>query len=752
MSVYDILWVGDLRFTGGTGTAIAEEISASIAAGYRCGLIPMRSSILAFPHPINPRIRAFIDRGDVDLLDPRESVACRLCCLYHPQSFTHFPSSPPRIDAAIKLLIATHPPFEGDGTTVYDAAAIDRHVQEILGGGVLWAPVGPAVRRQLCQLMPPLPLLDSDWVGVIDTANWQIDGQGALEGQPVLGRHSRPDAAKWPDTREQVLTVYPDCPEITVKVLGDGPFLRDLVSPMPVNWQVFAFNQLTPLAFLRQIGVFVYFHHSRWVEAFGYAILEALAARVPVILPRHFEALFGTAAVYAEPRDVRAMVENFYTKPSLYNEQCAHARELVGQRFGQGTHRARVEALIGPPGGNAVPVARQDNGEPTSKTSKKTVRGRRRVLFMSSNGVGMGHLTRLLAMARRLPPTMDRIFLTMSRAARHVQDFGFPVEYLPFHGYLGCDIRLWNHHLRQDLTERFAFYRPDVVVFDGNVPYDGLINAMASTPATPLVWSRRSMWTEGAGRDHIWRERFADAVIEPAEIAGDLDRGLTTDYRGKTRKVDPVLLLDRQELLTREQARSELGLAQKRPTCLVQLGAGNNFDTARLRGAVLDSLLQRPDLQIVWLDWAIAENEIELPSSIRRIKTYPLARYLNAFDVAVSAAGYNAYHELLSHGLPTLFVPNEHPMMDDQLARAYHAELHGLGLMLRRRDCYRVEETVGRLLDPEEQIAIRNRCAKLAFGKGAFEAARILEEMAYTCRADLDPASDIIPALRRFGG
>ena len=45
-----------------------------------------------------------------------------------------------------------------------------------------------------------------------------------------------------------------------------------------------------------------------------------------------------------------------------------------------------------------------------------------------------------------------------------------------------------------------AFYDPRVVVFDGNVPYQGLIEARASHPNRPFVWLRRGMWRADAGR------------------------------------------------------------------------------------------------------------------------------------------------------------------------------------------------------------------------------------------------------------
>ena len=43
--------------------------------------------------------------------------------------------------------------------------------------------------------------------------------------------------------------------------------------------------------------------------------------------------------------------------------------------------------------------------------------------------------------------------------------------------------------------------------------------------------------------------------------------------------------------------------------------------------------------------------------SSRLDATFPMSRYFRAFDLAVAAAGYNAFHELIAFGVPTLFVP-----------------------------------------------------------------------------------------------
>ena len=55
-----------------------------------------------------------------------------------------------------------------------------------------------------------------------------------------------------------------------------------------------------------------------------------------------------------------------------------------------------------------------------------------------------------------------------------------------------------------------------------------------------------------------------------------------------------------------------------------------------------------------------------LPEGVVGLRaTYPMSRYFNAFDAAIAAAGYNAYHELIALGVPSLFVPM-HRETDDQ--------------------------------------------------------------------------------------
>ena len=243
----------------------------------------------------------------------------------------------------------------------------------------------------------------------------------------------------------------------------------------------------------------------------------------------------------------------------------------------------------------------------------------------------------------------------------------------------------------------------------------------------------------GAGRVALERARYFDAVLEPRDLAERYERGGTAYHGEHRRPVEPILLLDQDELLDRAAARAELGLDPDRPAFLIQLGSRNNYDYGELFEIAHAHLRQRYDVQLAVAEWLIAEAAPDLPAGAIRLQTYPLCRYFRAFDGAISAVGYNSFHELIHHGLPAIFVPNEHPSMDDQLMRALFAARRGLGWCVRTAEPYRVRAAIDRLMDPAERAAIRERCRARAPGNGAAAAAALVEEMVLSLPAAAAP-------------
>jgi len=339
-------------------------------------------------------------------------------------------------------------------------------------------------------------------------------------------------------------------------------------------------------------------------------------------------------------------------------------------------------------------------------------------MYVSSNGFGMGHLTRLMAMARRRSPGVDAYVVSMSRAVPVVAELGLPFEYIPSRDDLGIGARRWRAVFADRFAEVLARERPDVVVFDGVHPYEGVLESRAVLPGVALVWSRRAMWRPGLGSRQLVSSRVFDVVVEPGELAAALDAGATA-RRTDAVRVAPVTLLDDTELLAREQAAAELGIDADRPAALVTLGVGALKDVESDVGRVVRALTGLPGMQVVVTRPAIATRDAGVPDGVVGVSVYPIARHLRAFDLAVAAAGYNSFHELVGSGVPTAFVANRSTGRDDQPARARWAEAAGVGLDVPLLDAGGVGRVVRELGDPAVRERLRGALAAVAGPNGA---------------------------------
>jgi UDP:flavonoid glycosyltransferase YjiC (YdhE family) len=357
----------------------------------------------------------------------------------------------------------------------------------------------------------------------------------------------------------------------------------------------------------------------------------------------------------------------------------------------------------------------------------------RSILFVSSNGVGLGHLTRQMAVAERLPTGWHPTFMTMSYGASLLRAAGHLALFMPHHKALGIDQAEWNLHLEEELALAIRCARPQAVVYDATAIFSGFVEALARQSDLFSIWMRRPMWREVHRKFLALSDRFS-VVIEPGELADEFDHGPTKEVRDNVVLVPPVLHLAPNERLERAEARAFLGVPDGMTVVALQLGSGNNFDMRGVRSAVLKALLDRPDTLVLDIRSPIrADFEPDEPLGPRHriVELYPSFRYSRAFDAAVVAPGYNTFHENVLGAVPTLFVPNEADEMDLQLNRARWAEQSGLGLVMRRdHDIDKAGAVVERLLDAGERNIISKRCNAIAWTNGADVIARHIEEHA----------------------
>ena len=359
---------------------------------------------------------------------------------------------------------------------------------------------------------------------------------------------------------------------------------------------------------------------------------------------------------------------------------------------------------------------------------------------MTSNGTGMGHLSRMLAIALAAGDTIDGTMLSLSVAFPVVSRHGLTGEYCPSPERHFMPRHLWQGYLRRRLVALAREIDAEVLAFDGVVPYPGLLAALADLGDLPAVWIRRGMWRPGGAGLSLARSGQFDLVIEPGDLASPGDRGATA-RRTDAVRVPPVSLIDVVDRLDRVTASAALGIDPDRPAALVTLGIGSLGDVATPGAIAVTALREDPSWQICVTRPGAAAVDMPVgdPARVTPLDgVYPLARYLAAFDVAVSAAGYSSVHELIPAGLPTLLLPNPETRTDDQVARASWLASAGLALSAPPGDPVQVVAAVRRLTAEPVRAELTAAIAALppaARGGGAVVAAELLLRSAAGGRA-----------------
>ncbi len=685
----------DPRRGGADGRALAAFLERATRWGWRTGLLPLAGPAVLPARPMQPGLARLLETREVVLVDPAEPARCRFALGFEALPLLGAAPRPPRLSARSALLRLEAPPRSWSELLVDPAELLER-AGTVLGGEARLVPADPLIAAAL-EADPRwrrLPRSPEPWPAIVGIA------AGPGRARTLLGRIGRHGHGPWP-------LFARTAPLDLARVLAEEAAERALLDPdCPADIELLPGDLDDLAAFLDHLDAWVMPGVEGWAPYLPTALLKALAAGCPTVVPPALAALLGDAVPTAEAEAldmVLAGLDAAALERAREAGRAAAARLVDPERL-----FARLDEGLGPP-----PSA------PSRPWLGRASERARRVLMLGPNGIGIGHLVRLLAVARRLRGGLEPVILSMSQAVGLARRLGFLAEYLLSQAASRESAERWSAGFRARLDEAIAFYDPAFVVFDGNVPYQALVDCRLAHPDRPFLWLRRGFGRPDAGRETIDRGRHFDAIVEPGDLAFAFDRGITRGRPFERVLVPPVVLLDPEEMLDRETAGAELGLDSGKTAVLVELGSRNNYDY-RLVDRVLElTLSRRPEVEPVLLEWPISEGPATtVPPGFRKLPLFPAQRWLKAFDLAIAACGYNSFHELLAAAVPTVFVPNENPVMDEQERRALWAEAAGVGLLARASDPYRLHWVIERLLRPEVRAAMRRRALALQRPEG----------------------------------
>jgi len=352
------------------------------------------------------------------------------------------------------------------------------------------------------------------------------------------------------------------------------------------------------------------------------------------------------------------------------------------------------------------------------------------VIFFTDNGHGLGHLTRLMAVARKAGGEFNPVFLTMSLGFPLLEEFGFRFEYFPSYMILDMSRARWDPLLLSRLTELVEATKARSVVVDHISPPRSFGWLRDRLDTVDFIWCRRGLWKEDRNREGVIRAREFDLVVEPADIAAPLDSGFTSEYRRGVRSVPPIVLVEPQDLLPRHEAREALDVPTNATAVLIQLTDSDPETLEHMIAHTRSVIAERVNGELSCFAplHPLHGGGLSDIAGVAMKPIYPVARYLKAFDGVVSTAGYNSFHEVIISGVPAVFVPRATNSVDDQERRARFAELCGRAYWAPSVEAEEFRDAIHCMLEPDEPDIAAETARGLGPMNGAGALARIVSD------------------------
>ena len=354
----------------------------------------------------------------------------------------------------------------------------------------------------------------------------------------------------------------------------------------------------------------------------------------------------------------------------------------------------------------------------------------RSILFFPTNGTGLGHFTRLFAIARRIKradPTIQLIFFTTCSTTHLLQLAGIPAYHLPERKRIpNMTAEQWNLMAEESLSTVMEMHNPSMFVFDGVFPYRGILHAIHPRKEMHKLWVRRGNFRKELNFPAETMNHF-NYIIHPKD---SIEEKISySKSKVDVLECDPIVFADYNDLHPKELLKEKLGIPEDCLVVYVQLGAGKINNIMGELETVISVLSEYENIYTIVGQSILGEKINFRGPRVRVIREYPNSLYFKSFDFAVVAGGYNTYNEVVKFGLPSICFPNMKTGRDNQLARVMvAAEVGGIEIIT-SPDKSKFRESVERLLDSDIRSQMSKSLSELARPNGANQIALRLVNM-----------------------
>lgn len=345
----DVLLIGNWNMRGGTFHSARNMAAAAKADGLSVGFFHYPNCDLEITKPIRSDFRELLWEEGFKMVVAGEEVKAKTVIFTYPPVLDEKIDLFPRISHERVFVVVNQMAERNISKTdvAYDPLRVRENLVALVGTEGEWAPISNRVREiMLADARYPAPVADT-WTPMTDIS--QVSAapapwRGEERVRPRIGRHGRDHVLKWPSRREDVHQAYCVDKACDVHFLGGAKHALQLLGNTPENWKVDPFGSLDVGAFLSDLDFFLHFPDEDYIEEFGRAPMEAMAAGVPVILPSVFKSVFGDAAIYAEPAEVWTVISELWKDKVAWQERSEAGRRFVRDNCAYSAFGKRIAA------------------------------------------------------------------------------------------------------------------------------------------------------------------------------------------------------------------------------------------------------------------------------------------------------------------------------------------------------------------------------------------------------------------------
>ena len=183
-----------------------------------------------------------------------------------------------------------------------------------------------------------------------------------------------------------------------------------------------------------------------------------------------------------------------------------------------------------------------------------TLSNRNCVVMFPTNGVGFGHFTRMLALAKHMKredPELEIIFFTTMPTLHLLKPYGIPAHHISGSPYFdGMSTIEWNGMLEEEPLSVLRHIGQNSLSLTEHF-YRGMLRAIKSKPNMDCVWMRRGTFRRGKSIPVDSISHF-DLIIHPEDSIHM--RSNEVEHEVKTTTCPPITLIEPEEQMSRSQA------------------------------------------------------------------------------------------------------------------------------------------------------------------------------------------------------